>query len=78
MIEKINFSFGKNWQQYLTEVQESDFEDSKSDILYWLDEKDIVGKSVIDIGCGSGMSSMAFYAIGAQSVLSFDFDEHSK
>ena len=77
MKNKITFSFGENWLDYLTNVNNDDIEDAKSDLIQWLNKKNIIGKSIIDVGCGSGMSSLAFYRLGAGSILSFDFDKHS-
>ena len=77
MKDKITFSFGENWMNYLIKIDDLAIEDSKSNLTHWLDKKDIIGKSIIDVGSGSGLSSLAFYRLGAGSILSFDFDENS-
>ena len=77
MGEKITFSFGKNWNDYLKTVSDADIERSINGINEYLNTEDVVDKTVIDVGCGSGMSSLAFYRLGAKSIFSFDFDEYS-
>ena len=38
---------------------------------------DLTGKSFLDIGCGSGVHSLAAIRLGASRVHSFDFDQQS-
>jgi 2-polyprenyl-6-hydroxyphenyl methylase/3-demethylubiquinone-9 3-methyltransferase len=75
--DKITFSFGKNWTSYLETVSDVDVESAKQDITHWLGGDYVKGKTVIDIGSGSGIHSLAFYRLGARSVFSFDFDQYS-
>jgi 2-polyprenyl-6-hydroxyphenyl methylase/3-demethylubiquinone-9 3-methyltransferase len=75
--DNITFSFGQNWLDYLDVVSESNIEIAKQDIIEWLGEDEIRGKSVIDIGSGSGINSLCFHRLGAKSVFSFDYDPHS-
>lgn len=35
------------------------------------------GLSFLDIGCGSGLSSLAAWRAGASPIVSFDYDPHS-
>lgn len=42
--------------------------------LRWLDQADMVGKSVIDFGCGSGILSIAAMLLGAKEVVAIDHD----
>lgn len=75
--EKITFSFGKNWQNYLETVSEKEIESAKQDILSWIGEDAIAGKHVIDVGSGSGIHSLSFYLSGAKKLFSFDYDQNS-
>ncbi len=75
--EKVSFSFGKNWKNYLSAADEISFQNAAEDILQWLGEEFIKGKSVIDFGCGSGIHSMVFYSMNAAQLLSVDADIHS-
>jgi 2-polyprenyl-6-hydroxyphenyl methylase/3-demethylubiquinone-9 3-methyltransferase len=47
------------------------------DVTAWLDPAWIAGKSVVDIGSGSGLHSLAFHRLGAGRIRSFDFDPRS-
>jgi len=42
--------------------------------LRWLDSVDLVGKSVIDYGCGSGILAIAALKLGAARVYAVDID----
>jgi len=42
--------------------------------LEWLDAQDLVGKTVIDYGCGSGILAIAALLLGAASATGFDND----
>lgn len=42
--------------------------------LEWLDSIDIGGKTLLDIGCGSGILSIAALKLGARSVTAVDID----
>lgn len=75
--DTISYSFGENWQDYLKDVSEREIESAKRDIMEWLGPVSIAGKAIIDIGCGSGIHSLAFYLLGAKEICSFDFDQLS-
>jgi len=74
---KLTFSFGKNWKDFLKTVDEEEISKAKYDIEEWLDINSLSGKTVLDIGSGSGIHSLAFYLFGAKLVYSFDFDINS-
>lgn len=42
--------------------------------LEWLDRQDLVGKTVIDYGCGSGVLAIAAALLGAARVIAIDND----
>jgi 2-polyprenyl-3-methyl-5-hydroxy-6-metoxy-1,4-benzoquinol methylase len=70
------FEFGKNWSAFLASVTEGRIQESCQGIERLLGSANLRGKRFLDIGCGSGLSSLAALRMGAE-VLSFDFDEHS-
>jgi SAM-dependent methyltransferase len=74
---KITFSFGENWENYLTKVSKEDIIGAAKDIEKWLGKDKIENKAVLDIGSGSGIHSLVFFQVGAKSVHSFDLDEQS-
>jgi ribosomal protein L11 methyltransferase len=42
--------------------------------LRWLDQADLIGKTVIDYGCGSGILGIAAILLGAERVIAVDND----
>ena len=77
MTEKITFSFGKNWQNYLKFLSKERLETAKNSLTNFLKMKDLEGKTFLDIGCGSGIFSYAAYELGAEKIVSFDIDPYS-
>ncbi len=75
--DKVTFSFGKNWISYLDTVADDEVQRAEDDIKLWLDNLDFGDGTVLDIGSGSGIHSLAFHRLGSKSVHSFDYDEHS-
>ncbi len=74
---RITFSFGKNWKTYLNTVTDREIASARNDIEQWLGSSAVRGKTVIDIGSGSGIHSLAFLKLGARSIHSLDYDRHS-
>lgn len=73
----VTFSFGKNWTSYLKTVDEQKVSLAVKDIEEWLGGGFVAGKTVLDVGCGSGIHSLGYYLAGAKTVLSFDADPYS-
>ena len=71
------FEFGKNWKDFLNTVSEQEIQQAAKDIKEWLDTDNLTGKRVIDIGSGSGIHSLALYSMGANELISFDYDNDS-
>jgi 2-polyprenyl-3-methyl-5-hydroxy-6-metoxy-1,4-benzoquinol methylase len=72
------FSFGKNWQDYLkTAFSPERVDISKQYILDFLGLDSLAGKYFLDVGSGSGLSSLAALEAGAARVVSFDVDPQS-
>jgi 2-polyprenyl-6-hydroxyphenyl methylase/3-demethylubiquinone-9 3-methyltransferase len=67
------FAFGKNWSAFLASVDEKRIDKSRRALADLLGTDTLRGKRFLDIGCGSGLSSLAAFRLGAE-VLSFDFD----
>jgi SAM-dependent methyltransferase len=68
------FAFGDNWQRFLSALTPARICESASALTAMLG--DIRGKRFLDIGSGSGLSSLAAAKLGA-TVHSFDFDPQS-
>ncbi len=70
----ITFSFGENWQDFLKTMPGDALERALADSRQWLSDEQVAGKSIVDLGCGSGLHSLVFLQRPAARVLSFDSD----
>ncbi len=76
--EELRFGFGQNWKSYIeTTLGEQRIAASQQHMLEFLGLGDLKGKSFLDIGCGSGLHSLAAFRAGADSILGFDYDPKS-
>jgi 2-polyprenyl-3-methyl-5-hydroxy-6-metoxy-1,4-benzoquinol methylase len=75
--EKKHFSFGKNWHNFLKGLNNEKIDEAKKSIMKFLDCETLEDRTFIDIGCGSGLFSLAAYKLGASKVISLDIDEFS-
>jgi 2-polyprenyl-6-hydroxyphenyl methylase/3-demethylubiquinone-9 3-methyltransferase len=73
----ITFSFGKNWKDYLATINETIIAEAGTDLDDWLGRDFIEGKRVIDVGSGSGLSSLCLWRRRPRELVSFDYDIHS-
>ncbi|WP_188151683.1 class I SAM-dependent methyltransferase [Teredinibacter waterburyi] len=74
----INFKFGRNWQQFLDEsFDHKRVTIAQQHLLKTLRLENLKGKIFLDIGCGSGIHSLAALAAGAEKVISIDVDPQS-
>lgn len=72
------FEFGKNWQRYLNEeFSEERLKIALQHLLDVLKLDSLSGNTVIDIGCGSGIHSLAAFQANADAILSIDVDPDS-
>lgn len=70
------FAFGKNWSNFLEQVDEENIRASQEGLKEMLGPERLDGLSFLDIGSGSGLSSLAARRLGAR-VHSFDYDPDS-
>ncbi len=76
--DKITFSFGRNWAAFIEKsFTQERVEIAAAHILDFLELPDLKGKYFLDVGCGSGLSSLAALRSGAARIVSFDVDPHS-
>jgi len=72
------FSFGRNWDRYVRgHFGDERVEISRRHLLEFLGMADLSGRSFLDIGCGSGIHSLAAHRSGASRVVSLDVDPFS-
>jgi 2-polyprenyl-6-hydroxyphenyl methylase/3-demethylubiquinone-9 3-methyltransferase len=70
------FEFGKNWKRFLTLLNEERICEAENSLKKMLGTDTLNGKTFLDIGCGSGLFSLAARRLGAR-VRSFDYDQVS-
>lgn len=70
------FRFGENWARFLADVDDDRIMEAEASLKHMLGLQDLRGKTFLDIGCGSGLFSLAARRLGA-TVVSFDFDPQS-
>lgn len=73
------FAFGKNWQAFLKSyLTDERLEEARQSLIaFFGSEEAIKGKTFLDIGCGSGLFSLAAHQLGAKEIISFDVDTDS-
>lgn len=67
------FAFGENWRNFSKRLTNEDYLNAKKSVQKLVG--DLSGKTVLDIGCGSGLFSIAASALGAKKVVGFDYDQ---
>jgi len=74
MDNTLRFSFGTNWQSFMNKALTPQRIDEAVDSLRGLfEENHFEGRTFLDVGCGSGLFSLAARKLGA-TVHSFDVD----
>jgi 2-polyprenyl-3-methyl-5-hydroxy-6-metoxy-1,4-benzoquinol methylase len=71
------FEFGENWRRFLEVVDEDRILEATKSLQRLLDANTLSGKRFLDVGCGSGLFSLAAVRLGADHVRSFDVDPES-
>ena len=71
------FEFGANWAGFVSTIDDDRIASSVRALSAMLGIDDLAGRTFLDIGSGSGLSSLAAARLGADRVHSFDFDPDS-
>lgn len=70
------FAFGTNWTRFLSVLTDARIREAEQSLCQMLEVDDLRGRTFLDIGSGSGLSSLAARRLGA-TVTSFDYDPDS-
>lgn len=77
MTKEARFGFGENWKAYAACIGEDRILSAERSLRALLGEGALAGKTFADVGCGSGLFSLAALRLGAARVTSFDYDADS-
>ena len=75
-MDERRFKFGRNWKAFTRHVDEQRIDDARGSLTRLTGLTDFTGLRLIDVGCGSGLFSLAAARLGAR-VHSFDYDAES-
>lgn len=70
------FEFGKNWAQFLLTLDNQRIREAELSLKEMLGCENLNGLRFLDMGCGSGLFSLAAHRLGA-TVVSIDYDPAS-
>src|ERR1700744_140237 len=70
------FEFGRNWARFLTALREDRIDRAEVSLRTMLAVERMDGRRFLDLGCGSGLFSLAARRLGAR-VVSVDYDPQS-
>ena len=69
------FAFGRNWQRFVRAgVDQARIDAAVASLRRLLVTDDLRGRTFLDVGCGSGLFSLAALALGAERIIAFDPD----
>lgn len=71
------FAFGRNWAEYAGKITEQEIAEAQRGLARLLGGERLDGKRFLDIGCGSGLHSLAALRMGAGEVVAIDLDADS-
>lgn len=67
------FAFGANWSNFVGVITDDRIAEAERSLSQMLEPTTLAGRTFLDIGCGSGLFSLAARRLGA-TVHSFDYD----
>jgi SAM-dependent methyltransferase len=71
------FGFGENWRSFVATVSQASIAEAVRGLEKLFPGGELRGRSLLDIGCGSGLSMLAASRLGARSLAGVDIDPAS-
>jgi 2-polyprenyl-6-hydroxyphenyl methylase/3-demethylubiquinone-9 3-methyltransferase len=75
--EKVSFSFGANWKKFLARYSDERVAKAIRSLVEFNRLERLDDYDFLDVGSGSGLSSLAAVRLNARRVMSVDIDPHS-
>lgn len=75
--QNTHFEFGKNWAEYSKLISEREINDARTELIRLVGSDSLEERTFLDIGCGSGIHSLAALMLGAKQVSALDIDPDS-
>ena len=72
-----NFKFGENWKSFSKLIDNKKLEYSIISLQKLTNRKNIKNMTFLDIGCGSGLSSLAALKLNCKCLFAIDYDQQS-
>jgi len=72
-----HFAFGENWASYARAIDSERIAEAEKGLTHLVGPSELAGQRFLDIGCGSGLHSLAALRLGAAEVVAVDIDAHS-
>ncbi len=74
---KDRFEFGKNWESFSFLIDEEAVRKAEDRMALFLGNRDLSGRTFLDVGCGSGLHALVALRFGAKEVVAIDVDPDS-
>lgn len=72
-----HYEFGRNWARFAANLDESRLIRAGEELARLIPRAEVFGRTFLDVGSGSGLSSAAALRLGASRVLAIDLDPES-
>lgn len=72
-----HYEFGKNWADFAARLSESLIVEAEKGTVKLLRADELVGRTFLDVGCGSRLHSLAALRLGVRRVMATDIDPDS-
>lgn len=71
------FEFGKNWKSFSRLIDDEAIRTAEDRMASFLGTRDLSGRTLLDIGCGSGLHALVALRFGAKEIVAIDVDPDS-